>query len=250
VRIRDGPKTAQTKGEIRQVVRVTRDFSNRWILAGEGEQTLAEVGPTLTRTGSKTRVGSLVGVVGRMVTFKMSVKIHLCATSITILVTCLLSAQKLKQRNKGWWCIDLGSLDKVLSYSSSRQGKMEEELNRSIVKEKITASVLAPRAASRLKQTWVKVSNIPGEFRDEGLLTHVCKMVGKPEEWTRLICLDKAQTGLGSNARIMDPSTIQLNSSLETWGTMLPLKGGLEWWKVWVTIRSITGYVKGQCQRR
>jgi hypothetical protein len=33
-----------------------------------------------------------------------------------------------------------------------------------------------------LKTTWVKVSGIPKEFRDETILKYVCKMIGKSEQ--------------------------------------------------------------------
>jgi hypothetical protein len=55
------------------------------------------------------------------------------------------------------------------------------DFNSAIVKARILASDLPPRASSRLKSSWVKVSGIPKEFRDEAILKQVCKMIGKPK---------------------------------------------------------------------
>jgi hypothetical protein len=55
------------------------------------------------------------------------------------------------------------------------------EFKSAIMKAKISPCNMPPRAASRLKLTWVSVIDMPEEFKEE-LLKHVCWMIGKPEE--------------------------------------------------------------------
>jgi hypothetical protein len=56
------------------------------------------------------------------------------------------------------------------------------EFNNAIVKAKIVAFDVPPGASALLKSTWVKIAGVLVEFREEGLLKQVCKMVGKLEE--------------------------------------------------------------------
>lgn len=56
------------------------------------------------------------------------------------------------------------------------------EFNTTAIETKITESDMLPGATSKLKETWVRVKDIPEKFRDEDVLKHVCKMVGKPVE--------------------------------------------------------------------
>jgi hypothetical protein len=50
------------------------------------------------------------------------------------------------------------------------------------VKARILVTNYPPGASSRLDSTWVKVSGIPEEFREEPIIKYVCKMIGKLEE--------------------------------------------------------------------
>jgi hypothetical protein len=56
------------------------------------------------------------------------------------------------------------------------------EFNKAIVKAKIVSSAYPPVVLARLISTWVKVIEVPDEFREEGFLKHICKMICKPEE--------------------------------------------------------------------
>jgi hypothetical protein len=80
-----------------------------------------------------------------------------------------------------------------------------------VVKARIMTSDLPPGASSRLKPTWVKVSGIPKEFREEVIIKHVCKMVGKHEE------IDKeALKGKGlDRIKIKCKQPEKINSSFE-----------------------------------
>jgi hypothetical protein len=55
------------------------------------------------------------------------------------------------------------------------------EFNKAIVKVKIIASAYPPGVSAHLISTWVRVIGAPEEFREEGFLKHICKMIGKPE---------------------------------------------------------------------
>jgi hypothetical protein len=55
------------------------------------------------------------------------------------------------------------------------------EFDSAAVKAKITASDLAG-ASSVLKPTWVKVSGVPKEYREELVFKQASKIMGRPEE--------------------------------------------------------------------
>jgi hypothetical protein len=99
------------------------------------------------------------------------------------------------------------------------------EFNSSIVKARITASDLSPGASARLKTTWVKVSGIPKEFRDETILKHVCSMIGKPEQVDKEALKEKEYDRVKIKCRKSEAINIPLNISLEMWGTLWLLMG-------------------------
>jgi hypothetical protein len=51
-----------------------------------------------------------------------------------------------------------------------------------VVKTRVMASDIPPGPSSWLTPTWVRVSRIPKEFREEAIIKKVCKTIGKPEK--------------------------------------------------------------------
>jgi hypothetical protein len=85
------------------------------------------------------------------------------------------------------------------------------EFNSAIVKAKISASDMTSGAALRLKLTWVRVLDMPEEFREEEMLKHVCRMIGKPEEVDKVALKSKWTNRVKIKCR--DPKAI--NCSIE-----------------------------------
>jgi hypothetical protein len=52
-----------------------------------------------------------------------------------------------------------------------------------------------PGASSKLKPTLVKISGIPVEFWEEGILRHVCKMIGKTKGVDKVLSMERVLVG-------------------------------------------------------
>jgi hypothetical protein len=104
-------------------------------------------------------------------------------------VNCALVREELKTYDEEWdWKVaqrDGDTFTMGFPNKSSQQHltKLKSfEFNKAIVKAKIIASDHPPGVSARLISTWVRVTGVLEEFREDGFLKHICKMIGKLEE--------------------------------------------------------------------